>query len=346
MMAAVEYGQVHFSTRETPARDRLSVWREVIGRTVLRLDISPLPDAAFEADVKLQSMPGLAMLSGVISGSRSGRTRELLADGIDDVGLCVNVAGPYLVSQGGGELVLKDGDATFFSCAEPNSFSHRAPGRVLALRVPRAALGPLMPKVQDDFLQLLPATTPALRLLTSYLGLVRDDLSAAPPAMRRLIADHVHDLLVLTLGATGDAAEIATNRGVRAARLRAIKADITAHLGEDGLSVTNVAARHRVTSRYVQRLFAANGTTFSEFVLEQRLVRAQRLLTSPRWAGRTIAAIAFAAGFGDLSYFNHCFRRRFAATPSDLRADAITNRRDPRDSPPVPAAPARQRRPQ
>jgi AraC-like DNA-binding protein len=43
------------------------------------------------------------------------------------------------------------------------------------------------------------------------------------------------------------------------------------------------------------------------------------MLTDPRYAGATVSAIAFAAGFGDLSHFNRNFRRRFGATPSDVR---------------------------
>jgi AraC-like DNA-binding protein len=33
-----------------------------------------------------------------------------------------------------------------------------------------------------------------------------------------------------------------------------------------------------------------------------------------------ISTIAFEAGFGDLSYFNLAFRRRYRQTPSDIRA--------------------------
>jgi hypothetical protein len=95
--------------------------------------IEPLPDIPFEADVTLQAMPSLAMLSGVICGSRSGRSRALLADGVDDFGLVMNLGGPYLASQGGRELVLADGEATVFSCAQINAFTYRPPGPPLRL---------------------------------------------------------------------------------------------------------------------------------------------------------------------------------------------------------------------
>jgi AraC-like DNA-binding protein len=328
MPMAAEFRTTHFSTDETVPQDRLGVWREVIGRTVLRLDIEPLPDIPFEADVTLQALPGLAMLSGVISGSRSGRTRALLADGVDDFGLVVNLGGPYLISQGGRELVLGDGEATLFSCAEVNSFTHSPPGGVFAMRVPRTALAPFVTKIEDSFLRPIPSRTQALRLLTRYVGIVhvgivRDELAAASPEMRHLVVAHVHDLLALTIGATGDAAEIARGRSVRAARQQAIKMDILQNLGRPDLSIAAVAARQGVTPRYVQMLFEADGRTFSEFVLSQRLARAHHMLRDPRMTSRTIAAIAFASGFGDLSYFNRKFRQRFGAAPSDLRSAAL-----------------------
>jgi AraC-like DNA-binding protein len=117
-------------------------------------------------------------------------------------------------------------------------------------------------------------------------------------------------------------ANLAAGRGVRAARLCAIKADIIDNLARQDLSIGTVAARQGVTPRYVQVLFEDEGTTFSEFVLGQRLVRANRMLTNWRFAGWTITTIAFEAGFGDLSYFNRAFRRLYAASPSEVRAAA------------------------
>jgi AraC-like DNA-binding protein len=46
------------------------------------------------------------------------------------------------------------------------------------------------------------------------------------------------------------------------------------------------------------------------------------MLTDPRWADRSVASIAFDAGFGDLSYFNRSFKRCYGATPSEVREAA------------------------
>ena len=46
------------------------------------------------------------------------------------------------------------------------------------------------------------------------------------------------------------------------------------------------------------------------------------MLADPRHEAETISAIAFACGFGDLSYFNRVFRRQYTATPTAVREAA------------------------
>jgi AraC-like DNA-binding protein len=71
-------------------------------------------------------------------------------------------------------------------------------------------------------------------------------------------------------------------------------------------------------------LFESDGTTFSRFLLDQRLARAHRMLSNPVLAERTISTIAYEAGFGDLSHFNRAFRRRYGAAPSDVGVVKVT----------------------
>ena len=93
-------------------------------------------------------------------------------------------------------------------------------------------------------------------------------------------------------------------------------------LHDPGLTLTDIAKSNGLSERYVQRLFKDFGTSFSGYLLGQRLEFAHRLLLNPLHRNRGIADIALDAGFGDLSHFNRSFRKRFGETPSDVRARA------------------------
>jgi AraC-like DNA-binding protein len=168
----------------------------------------------------------------------------------------------------------------------------------------------------------LPTDTEAVRLLASHADLIKQMMALAQPELRQLVAAHVHELMVLALGSARHGADLAKGRRLREVRLRAIKADILAHLGAHDLSLDGVARRQGISPIYVRKLFEGEDTSFTQFVLGERLARAHRLLSDPLFAKYTVAALAFEAGFGDLSYFNRTFRRRYGAAPSAVRTRA------------------------
>src|SRR5262249_23689666 len=114
------------------------------------------------------------------------------------------------------------------------------------------------------------------------------------------------------------------NGGTSSERLKAIKAFIRENLGSPDLTVTEVARRQHISPRYIHMLFAKDGATFSEFLVGERIARAHRMLSDRRFDGLSISTIAFEVGFGDLSYFNRKFRKRFGITPSGLRHSVTT----------------------
>jgi AraC-like DNA-binding protein len=101
--------------------------------------------------------------------------------------------------------------------------------------------------------------------------------------------------------------------------MRSIKANIRAQSGSPGLSLDSVAAKQGISKSYVRKLFELEGTSFTEFVLNQRLASAYKMLTDVRLAGRSISEIAHQSGFNDISYFNRTFRRVYGASPSEIR---------------------------
>jgi AraC-like DNA-binding protein len=325
-MQLLASGSIRFTLEGVPEPDRLPVFREVFGRNVLKYDLEPLRDIPFDVDLKFQAMPGLMMMSGRAHGSRNQRTRETLAaDATDDIGMIVNLRGPHRVMHRKKEIVLDDGEATLVSLGEVCSFTHLPPGDIIALRVPRKQFAPLVSGVDDLYMRRIPSDMPALRLLTDYIKLAQDVHTIASPELQHLVVGHIHDLMAVMVGATRDAIEAAEGRGLRAARLQAIKQDIARNIDQADLSLATIAARHGCTPRFIQRLFEAEYTTFTDYVLAQRLARAHRMLTDPRRAGDKISAIAFDAGFADLSYFNRAFRQFYGSTPSGIREARVVN---------------------
>ena len=288
-------------------------------RGITWVSFKPIPDLACGIDFALRKSSELGLLSGTVQGVRHEHARRSSGDGDDDFSLHLNVSGLSLVAGQRGETELRDGDAILLSYSMSRAISRPGPVDHRVIRLPRAMLAPLVPDIDRAVLCRIPRGTGMLRLLGSYIDAVFDDPALAEPQARRLVVAQLCDLVAVTLGATRDAVAIAEGRGIRAARLGAIKADVEAHLATSDLSPGAVAKRQRISDSYIRKLFEGEGTSFSEFVLGRRLERAHRSLTDPRWARQSIASIAFSAGFGDLSYFNRTFRRRYGLTPSELR---------------------------
>jgi AraC-like DNA-binding protein len=311
---------LRFSTDELPECDRLPIMREVHGRLTARIDIEPAPGVPLHYSVVARALPELTVSMFSESPQICRRTRELLADGNDDVVFVAPTTARSMVSHLGRELSPGAGDAVLLSTSDVVRIDVPSGSQGPMVTLSRRRLAPLVPGLEDKFNRPVPRDTEALQLLTRYLRLFDDEQSLATPELRCLVVNHVYDLVALALGATRDAAAIANGRGVRAARLHAIKTEILDNLNCHELSLAGLAARHGVTPRHVQMLFESDGTTFSRFLLDQRLACAHRMLSNPLLAEQTITTIAYEAGFGDLSHFNRAFRRRYGETPSDVRA--------------------------
>jgi AraC-like DNA-binding protein len=319
-----------FCSDDLPARDRRSIWPELFGRTIARHDREPLGEVPFRFEFISRAMPALHITSGYVTsasteGVRSERTRELIAEGNDEIQLMLMEEGCYFASQLGREVVVDAGTAVLVSNADVSSMT--TPGvKGRMLRIPRKAILPFASRLEDAFLRPIPRSGEALQLLAGYLAVLEKTSRPTTPEFRHLIATHVHDLVALAIGATRDAGEIASGRGLRAARFAAITADIARNIDRHDLSAEWVAPRHRVSPSTVRRLLEEHDTTFSQFVLDSRLAQAYRCLRDPRRADRTISSIAFSLGFNDLSYFNRTFRRFYGATPSDVREEISRGR--------------------
>jgi len=141
----------------------------------------------------------------------------------------------------------------------------------------------------------------------------RADLSAADCAALQVgLAEAIVQLGTLATGSLADAA--------RMGLLNDLKSIATAALDDPELSPATVAARAGVSVRTLHRVFQASGETFWSWIRDRRLDRCYAELTAPTHSKRTITEVAFRWGFNELSTFDRNFRKRYGASPRNVRS--------------------------
>lgn len=104
-----------------------------------------------------------------------------------------------------------------------------------------------------------------------------------------------------------------------AAMFAVIRAHVDENLDDSGLSVASIARRHKVSVRYVHKVFAETGSTPAAYIRQRRLAMAARLLrASP---GCSVMDAAARCGFADVRTFTRAFKRRYGLPPGGWRAE-------------------------
>ena len=314
---AAEFVSIDFSTRELPEQMRLPLWRANFGRYIVHADVEPLSNAPFQADATLQATRGLRRL--VLRGSpmRFERLRANLSDGDDSIGIIVCSPGKCRLSQRDREIDLRAGDAIAVLHSEAVTVTY-VDGLLFGLVVPREALAERVTSVESLAMRPVSHRTEALRLLMAYLKSTFNESVLASPNLRDAVVTHIHDLVAIAISACVPLGESSTS-AVVAARHSAVLDYIATHFQEPGLSVQKVARCEGISPRYLQRLIASSGSSFTGYVNELRLQRALKLLTESSGSPQRISDIALQVGFSDVSHFNRLFRARFGDSPRNVR---------------------------
>lgn len=315
-------GRLLFNTDSLPQRDRFPALCEEVLRRYTGLDFSTRNQSAFHASIELQRAGTIDIGHNYTTPINSARTRSLIRDGDDSILVTLFKRGQGFQTQRENDQRLLPGDGIICDCAYPGELNFTAKSEFWHLKMPRRKMVALLPHVTEFGGIRLDRNATARRLLFGYLAGTFDiDLSAGGRAVE-LYEEHILALVALALGAEDRVADVAGERSVAAVRRAAILRDIEDFMSDPRLNTAAVAARLNISPRYLRMLLEQTGRSFSEHVLEKRLQRAAAMLRDPAQRHRKIADVAFACGFGDLSYFNRCFRRRYGATPSDVRDGA------------------------
>lgn len=315
----VKSGRFIYEYAGGPHGHHYEVLREEVCRTFCRVDIEPSRTDRLECKVDIIQLGSLSMGAARGSSGHFLRTRTLMSDGCDDFVLISAMSNSIAANQNGTTIELGQSEMCLLEMNESGGVGLQGGNHFTAIRIPRWELISLVPAAEDMLIKPLRHEPGMRTLIQRYFSLSAASAETLDAEAQQVTARHLVELIALLLRSGDDDANLSLQGSAAAARLNLIQSQVTAGLHDSELNIASVAGRNGLSPKQVQRLFERAGTTFAEFVLEQRLLHAHGLLGNPVGRQQKIAMIAYASGFGDLSYFNRAFRRRFGMTPSEWR---------------------------
>ncbi len=275
--------------------------------------VSVEPRMGVRGMAKRLDLPGLTFAHVVNDLERIIRTAaDVRRDDEEHLFLLMQIDGNCGVEQEDEQVVLAPGDCTLVDSTRPLSFHFGgALSNHISVHMPRGALLRARPGGLRGPRRLNAADPMAvvLRALVAKLLSNPNETSALP--LVGLLRDATAQAFLTTPAASDHVS-------LRLAKARLL---IGRHLTEPELGLAWLAARLGVSVRTMQEDFRAQGQTCAELIREMRLrLVHERLCQGSGERGESISALAYAAGFNDISYFNRSFRALFGCAPGDVRS--------------------------
>ncbi len=314
-----------FSTSEVAPARRLAYWREMIDRTFVSLDISPLSAAktrpGFDGSVSMGDVGELRVARVEADPMAAVRSRRHVdASDEDDYLLALQVRGFARAAQDRRSVALRAGDLALFDSSRPYAIEFHAAGSFehVIYRVPRRALDSRCSSLEGATALRVPSTGAEGKIAAPYLNTLATLTRASISRSVEQLAATAIDLLataLLAATATGSAEPETRSRST----LVVVKQRTLACISDRDLSPASVAAASFISVRQLHRLFANQGTSFGAFVREERLRRCRKDLADPRFSHQTIGEIAARWGCPSPAHFTRIFSARYGITPRDFR---------------------------
>jgi AraC family transcriptional regulator, positive regulator of tynA and feaB len=307
-----------WSTDHVPPKQALSYWKDAVCDAFLKVQTEYDDTAGFQGTITCTPI-GTLVANDVRSQSHIVKRNQQGIGRDRDDWFFVNLhkAGTCSLTQGRQTHTPMVGDFSFHDSTRPFDLRFHDDMALTCFVVPQSAL---LARTTDA------RSAVAKPLLCGGAGILfrnfASALAQAAPGLsvpEGMLAGNIFiDLLALALGANDDGRE-AARPAARRILFEQVCAHIRSMIADPELTISAAADGVHMAPRTLQTLFQAHGTSFTAFVIEQRLLLADRLLT--RSQSMTVTDVAYAVGFSDLSHFSRMYRRRFELTARDRRGE-------------------------
>lgn len=318
MQELVQPAIVRLDSNNFGAGHDMRPWRDAVARSILGLDFLALDAEPFRARMTATALGDLAMSRTQITPAITLRDKELAGVNKETYTFAWAEDRMLEVVQRGKTLSLQRGQAAMLASDEIGQIASPNGGSYTAILLPKTDLIARFAKADQQVMQLQPATSVRLKLVTHYARLCAQAARFADARALALMGDHLLNLIALALDGQADEEAFRAHSSVAVSRVQIIRNVIERIIDDPDLSLNRLAQHCGLSPRSVQLAFEKTGTSYSDFLLNLRLDKALAMLTTDPQI--RVIDVALACGFADVSYFNRRFRARFGETPTAARA--------------------------
>lgn len=305
------------NTEPFPAAERRQVWSDAMRRICLPVGASAAPED-FRGRVHCLTSPlgvEFALVEADALDISGGFPEQSPA-----IWLTLLLEGDAEVFSRGKSIHIAPGDILYGPTGVDATLRMLTPFRQLFIKAPRMTLNPRFIAPLSVELGHIPGDSGISHVLSAMLRALASVLEEIKAAELGAVEIALTEFFLTCLGtAQNPATSLGGTAGARAACLHRICQTIETRLGDPDLTVADVAQEHGVSPRYLQKLFALAGRTFSSYVRTRRLERCRSDLTSPLYVRLSISEICFRWGFNCSSHFSRAFREQYNASPRQYR---------------------------
>jgi AraC-like DNA-binding protein len=306
-----------------PSR-RFTFWREVIAETYMSVDMSrPNADDPFDGAIEILPLGAVELSRMTVHGSRIARrlSTHIARSQRDVFFLTMPLHHTVHYLHCGREIDLGANSFCLVDANRPAAVAYPEEHRLINVAIPGVSLRSRLGAPEDYCGLPIRADCGAAGVAKALILTVLEQAGAIGRQALVDFGEIVIDVVALALQSQPGPSP-RPPRSVRWAHLWRARRYVEDHLPDSDLGPTQIAAELGVSVRYLGRIFKLSGRTVGDWILERRLERCRRALSSAALAHRSISEIAYGAGFGDAAHFSRSFRRRFGASPRDYRAAA------------------------
>lgn len=299
--------------------DTFSYWRAVMSRRFVPLEITALDNETdFTGSIVSREFADTHLSLISADAHKVRRTPESIRPEEERyVKLSLQIEGGSVYIQDGRSATITPGDLVIYDTSRP--YTVESTGRTKSFIV---MMHPIQFSLSSDDLEHLTA----LRISpTSVVG------ECASPFMNRfakrfeVVSENDGLRLMKAFIGLVDAVlltelPVLSDRETDFDRIRKYMED---NISDPELTITQIANDNFISVRSLQYLFQNRGSTVTEWLRSERLLRAQLDLANPALAHQTITQVATRWGFSSPVYFNRLFKRQFGRTPGEWKREAL-----------------------